>query len=164
MTITFKPKLNTPCILTTWGRTGAGYGHKRDEHGKFVLAHRVAYCEAHGLTLADIEGVVIRHRCDNPPCINPEHLEPGTQKDNMHDKVLRGRNRSAYGETNGKTRLTAEQVRTIRQRRAEGHRLKVLAAEYGVTTATISRISTGKRWNNSRYQGGPIMTSTQLIA
>ena len=51
---------------------------------------------------------IIRHICDNPMCINPEHLIKGTHNDNVQDRV--NRNRSAYGEKNGRSKLTESQV------------------------------------------------------
>ena len=51
-------------------------------------AHRVSYEMANG-PIPD--GLIIRHKCDNPNCVNPKHLESGTQKDNMLDASFRGR-------------------------------------------------------------------------
>lgn len=59
--------------------------------GKWRKLHRVTYCKHHGLTLDDIQGQVVRHTCDTPNCINPEHLVIGTNADNMQDKVDRDR-------------------------------------------------------------------------
>lgn len=59
--------------------------------GKYIGAHRLAYCQHHGLIPADIAGQVVRHRCDNRACVNPHHLELGTHADNMQDMVDRGR-------------------------------------------------------------------------
>lgn len=56
-------------------------------------AHRVAYWLATG---DDPEGRVVRHSCDNPPCINPEHLSAGTHGDNIMDKIERGRARGRW--------------------------------------------------------------------
>ena len=53
--------------------------------------HRAEYCLANGLTLEDIAGLVVMHTCDNPRCINPEHLVLGTQRDNMLDMRNKGR-------------------------------------------------------------------------
>lgn len=73
------------CIEWTGAKTPRGYGNQWFQ-GKQHGAHRVAYYEATG-----IWPEVVRHTCDNPPCINPEHLVPGTQADNMHDRMDRGR-------------------------------------------------------------------------
>ena len=72
------------------GKNRQGYG-QRWFQGRNTLAHRAAYCEHHGLSLEAIKGLVIRHTCDNPSCVNPDHLLSGTHKENMEDMVRRGR-------------------------------------------------------------------------
>jgi len=68
-----------------------GYG-KIVIQGKTYGVHRVAY-QTHYGTLD--EELLVRHKCDNPSCGNPYHLELGTHLDNMRDKVLRGRSKSS---------------------------------------------------------------------
>ena len=80
----------TPCTPSTAGRNKAGYGVV-GYRGKQRLAHRVAYVERHGMTLVDIEGLVIMHTCDNPPCVNTDHLVLGTQAENLQDMTDKGR-------------------------------------------------------------------------
>jgi hypothetical protein len=77
--------------------------------GKTKFLHRVVYEEKNGKIP---EGMIIRHKCDNPSCINPDHLEVGTHKDNVTDRVER--NRSAKGSNNGRAKLNDEKVREIR--------------------------------------------------
>ncbi|HCU0295103.1 TPA: HNH endonuclease [Citrobacter sedlakii] len=134
------------CLEWTGSRTTSGYG-KIIVKGESILAHRFAYCVANGLTLKEIDGLVIRHRCDNPSCINPTHLETGTPMDNVMDRVARGR--SASGECNGKAKLTKEQVEEIIATYVPRHHKyggTALAKVYGVNQATISKIVLGKRW------------------
>lgn len=77
------------CWIWT-GATARGYGHGNTSAGHFY-AHRQSYEWAHGVTLDP--KTVVRHHCDNPPCVNPAHLAAGTQLDNMRDMVARGRGR-----------------------------------------------------------------------
>jgi hypothetical protein len=74
-----------------------GYGVFR-WRGKPRKAHRVAYAIAHGYTPA---GLVVMHTCDNPPCVNPDHLVLGTQLGNVHDAITKGRFRTR---NSGKTK------------------------------------------------------------
>ncbi len=94
----------TPCI-DHGRRTKTGYAQKRVD-GKPQLVHRLAYCAHHGLSLSDLGTHCVRHTCDNPRCINPEHLVIGTHADNMKDKAVRRRDPRVV--------LTAEDVAYIR--------------------------------------------------
>lgn len=128
------------------GRTVKGYGHF-DVHGQTKLTHRVAYELAYG----DIpDGMDILHRCDNPSCVRPEHLTPGTHADNMADMMAKGRNRQPSGERHPRAKLTWEQVREIRWRYAAGGvGLKTLGAEYRVHFSLISLIIREKIWRGA---------------
>jgi hypothetical protein len=75
------------CIEWQGTRNGNGYGYF-SLNGKVQAVHRLAWEFANGAVPA---GLVVRHECDNPPCVNLEHLSVGTQTDNMGDWKLRGR-------------------------------------------------------------------------
>ena len=82
------------CIDHGQKGTGLGYGSARYPALKpngSVRMHRAVYCLEHNLTLADIDGLVVMHSCDNPRCINPAHLILGTQRNNMQDMHIKGR-------------------------------------------------------------------------
>lgn len=81
----------TPCIHTTYPVNEGGYGKRYWRGRSGLLAHRVAYCEHHGLAIDAIKGLLVMHACDNPPCVNPEHLSLGTHTDNKRDNVAKGR-------------------------------------------------------------------------
>jgi len=84
---------------------------------------------------------VVRHKCDNPPCINPEHLETGTHQDNMDDKMERGRYTCNSGETHQNAKLTQQDVADIRKEHERGVLTqRMLADVYGVSCSTISLI------------------------
>src|SRR5690349_13982377 len=80
-------KLSTPCIEWDGTRHVKGYG-QITIRGRTVRAHRLAWEKANGPIP---EGMMVCHKCDNPPCINPEHLFLGTSKDNAQDSIIKGR-------------------------------------------------------------------------
>lgn len=124
------------------GIQSKGYGSFGIGEGKTALAHRVAYTLAKG---AIPDGLVIRHKCDNRLCCNPNHLELGTVAQNNHDAVERGRN--ARGEKNGRAKLTKEQVVEIRRLRlTERKKINELARLYGVHFNSISNILKERYW------------------
>ena len=126
------------CWLWTAAKKDGGYGVMRPEgqrSGPTIKAHRVSLL----LAGVDIEGKVVRHRCDNPPCVNPAHLETGTQAENCRDTSERGRHVGA-------ARLAPDDVRAIRRRLAAGDLHRVVAAAFGVARSTISAIAEGKAW------------------
>lgn len=109
---------------------------------KAVFAHRFSYELMYGPIP---ESMVICHLCDNPKCVRPDHLKLGTQHDNVHDCIKKGRRR--YVSTPRK--LTIEQVREIRTLGATGISFRKLAICYSVAPSTISDIITGKLWKES---------------
>jgi len=127
------------------GRDKSGYGTLQVGHRPH-RAHRIAWEAAHNATIPP--GMVIRHRCDNPPCQNPAHLEVGTVADNARDMVERGRHRMGNPETLGnfRRRLTDDQVDEIRTRFTGAYGEKAaLARRYGVSDEHIRRILDGSR-------------------
>lgn len=131
-----------------WKRThnGQGYGELRVA-GRMVYAHRLAF-ELAGGTIP--EGLHILHECDNPRCINPEHLTVGTRSKNMRDCHARGRSKipspKMHGEANGASKLKASDVSAIRKMLGEGLPQASIAQKFGVSQSNISRIKRGKGW------------------
>jgi hypothetical protein len=115
-----------------------GYCYKKVE-GKLVGIHRLVY-EEHNGSIPD--GMVVRHICDNPPCVNPAHLILGTHIDNVADRVAR--NRSAIGTRNGRSKLDPDKVRVIREDTVSS--TADLARKYGVDQATLQRARDGRTW------------------
>lgn len=123
------------------------------------LAHRVAWRLWRGdLDPADgNRGMVVRHLCHRPDCVNPDHLSTGTQSDNMQDSLRDGRlavgaEMSArvrkwvqYGERSHAAKLSDAQAQEIRDRRARGEKQADVALLFGVSQSTVSLISSGKR-------------------
>lgn len=141
------PILQTKCwlwIASLYKKTN--YGQFRQER-----AHRVVYRLTYG-TIP--EGLFVCHHCDNPSCVNPEHLFLGTAQDNMDDKMKKGRKGDSgtktppIGEKNNKAKLTEKQVLRIRKDLEDGDTIKYLANKYGVHKTTISYIKNRKTWRH----------------
>jgi hypothetical protein len=124
---------------------------QRDKNGYGVMtvgdkplrAHRIAYEEFVGKIE---DGLHVLHRCDNPSCINPEHLFLGTNAENMKDKVNKGRH--AFGEKSGSAKLTEEQVIEIKKRLAAGESVNSFVDEYPVSGRAIRLIKKGTNWSH----------------
>lgn len=122
---------------------GKGYGQLKATGGHGQLyAHRVSY----QIHFGDIpEGKSVLHRCDNPKCVNPDHLFIGTKKDNAQDMKSKGRH--LYGERNGSAILSSKDVLSIKKLLSE----KVLSQSrigelFGISQIEVSRIHRGIRW------------------
>jgi len=128
-------------------KNGGGYG-RVTLNGARAIASRVAY----ELWVGPIpESLLIRHKCDNPPCINPEHLETGTIKSNSEDMVERGR--STYGEHHPGSFLTENDVVDIRSEYAKGVCTENMLAEvFGVVRQTVNSVVNYRTWSYLREQ------------
>jgi len=107
--------------------------------GRIHAAHRVSYEIHFG---QQVNSGVVCHKCDNPRCVNPNHLFLGTHADNVADKV--SKNRQARGERHGMAKLSDSDVKTIRHLRKQGETLRSLSARFGVCETHICNIGTGK--------------------
>ena len=131
------------CWLWTGAKTSVGgYGNFGVNY-KLMKAHRVSWFIHFG---EPINNLCVLHKCDNPPCVNPDHLWLGTMQDNMQDKVKKGR--LYTGDRSGLVKLSPKQVLQIRYDRSCGLKLKELSLKYGVTMGTISTISNKKTRKN----------------
>jgi hypothetical protein len=137
------------CWVWTANTNNKGYGTIYLSYNRKLLAHRLSYEIEHGEIPS---GLNICHKCDNPLCVNPDHLFAGTQKDNIHDCIAKGRSRFnnfskiQHGENNPFHKLSIENVKDIRKRHLTGERQCVIAKSHGVSDATISMIVNKKRW------------------
>ena len=141
--INFEKDENGCFICISHYKDKDGYAiFKKD--GKAMKIHRHIYEECFGEIP---KGMIVRHKCDNPSCINPEHLEIGTHQDNSNDKVSRGRHKGGKGETHGMAKLTKELVEEIRNKYIPYKVMqKDLAIEYGVSKRTIQAIVRKEIW------------------
>ena len=135
----------TGCLEWTGAKSRKGYGNLFVD-GKSYLAHRLAY-EAWVGPIPD--GLWVLHSCDNPPCINPEHLRVGTHQDNTDDMMSRGRDRHPRGVANKSAKLTDEQVREMRTLYAAGNVTQVaLGQKYGINQTVVSDIVRRQTWKH----------------
>lgn len=143
------------CVVWAGGRAANGYGVTGGALTgvrRRLYTHRVAYALEHG-GLAD--NVVVRHTCDNRPCINPEHLVVGTTADNNGDTLERWGGAVAWGswttqrgEAHNSAKLTEDKVRSIRARYAAGERQVDLAREFGLSTPNVWYVISRKTWKH----------------
>ena len=107
--------------------------------GVQTLAHRFSLSLVVGPL--DDPRTVVRHKCDNPRCVNPNHLETGTHQENMADRQIR--DRTARGENNGRAKVTPDIVRKIR---ADTRTSLQIAPEYGLTDTAVRYIKRRVTW------------------
>jgi hypothetical protein len=136
-----------------WEGAATSFGHgcflARDERGKWVTrrAHRVAW-ELYRGPIPD--GLSICHRCDNPACVNPDHLFLGTHADNMADAANKGRMKwkasrklhEQRGEAHASYKLTTIDTEAIRSSRLKG---RTLAKIFRVSESLVSQVRNGQK-------------------
>ncbi len=164
---------------TCWNWTGATDGRYGQifHNGKSAKAHRVSYQLAYGEIGA---GLKVCHKCDNPGCVNPEHLFLGSQSDNLKDCVQKRRNgtvtkpwriakgdRSAArlhpetikrGEDHKKAKLTTDIVIYLREHKGEKSSRK-FANQFGVSYSLINQVLSGKTWRHIRAKADELEQS-----
>lgn len=134
------PKLGPCWLWSGYVMPSSGYGQIKSRQRQ-TLAHRFAYELANG----DIpNGLLVCHHCDNKLCVNPVHLFLGTDMDNVRDCIQKGR--KARGETSGLNKLTAEQVRRIREMATQSIPMSKIAHAFTVNISCIWKIVHRKRW------------------
>lgn len=131
-----------------------GYG-AFSYRGRGQAAHRVAWMLVNGPIP---EGLCVLHKCDNPPCVKPDHLFLGTRGDNLHDAMKKGRWHPGpgvpiqfhvrFGEAHSQSKLTEADVLEIRRRTANGERPIDVAEDYPVKNGTISAIHHRRLWKH----------------
>ena len=129
-------------------------GHKLGNYGSFsigakslgsVLAHRFSWSMHNNKEIPS--GMVIMHSCDNPLCVNPNHLSVGTYMENTHDMLRKGRHTyiAHVGEKNGKSVLNERIVREIR---ASNKNHAELGRFYGISSSCVRGVRTGRTWSH----------------
>lgn len=138
------PEPMSGCWLWERACQSRGYG-QITVNGKVMLAHRASFEAFYDVDLD--RGLKVCHRCDNPICVNPEHLFVGTQSDNMKDCANKGRIRTPHraGAAHPMARISEEAVASIRN---DPRSYRVIAAAFGVSKSTVHQIKTGKSWGH----------------
>ena len=121
------------CIISPYTKNKAGYAYKTQK-GKAYLHHRLVYMQHHSVTLNPNQ--IVMHSCDNPSCINIDHLSIGSHQDNTNDKVNKHRHYS---------KLSVNDVLFIR-----GSSLSIneLAEMFNVTNSTIYRVVSRRTYSH----------------
>lgn len=124
--------------------TAQGYGRLRIG-GKVTKAHRVAYQLHHG-DLDDSK--IICHKCDNPSCVNPDHLWQGTHRENQDDAFRKRRKPTIrnIGERNPNSKLTSLDVEMVLYLIFRGYGDREIAKRFGVSSTSVTLIRDGKTW------------------
>lgn len=126
-------------------KTRWGYGQLNIENRPF-RTHRLSYLIHCGPFPMELE---VMHACDNPACVNPHHLSTGTRSDNASDAVRKGRARGLLGRgiNNPNTKLTPEDVISIRASIRNGLSYRLTGIQHGVAKSTVKAIADGKSWS-----------------
>lgn len=137
-----------PCWTWTARRLPSGYGQIYAEGVGPQSSHRLSWMFANGEIPA---GMCVCHRCDNPPCVNPDHLFLGTDADNARDRDTKGRlvvGRRMRGEESHLARLSQFSVTQIRNMRRRGVPATRIADIFGVTAANVRHIVARRTWRH----------------
>lgn len=149
-----KPQDPSDC----WVWTGAKRSNPKEPYGVFkirghqrVKSHRLSFALQNGVSPGDL---FVCHHCDNPQCVNPDHLFLGTAKDNNADMISKGRRATGDhgGEQNPAAKLSASQVEEIKRCIMQFESNKSLAQRFGVSAGMIGHIRRGRAWGSVAMQ------------
>lgn len=137
-------KSNDPNACWEWigAKYASGYGEFNINH-KMYYAHRISYA----LYVGDIPNdKCVCHSCDNPGCINPDHLWLGTYQDNTNDMISKNRQVHVKGENHGRHKLSEQEIYQIREMIEQGYSQREIANVFDITIANVSCIKLRKSW------------------
>lgn len=139
-----KTKTDKGCIEWLGAKTPTGYGVFHMPYGT-IQAHRLVMIFA---GMDPSKGTHVLHSCDNPACVNIEHLREGSHAENMRDMANRGRSKPSVlkGQNHPKSKLTEHQAIEILKRSKDGEGQRALAREFSVNQGTIWKLINGENW------------------
>lgn len=136
-----KVDINSDCWNWCGNKDKDGYG-KIYYLGSHHRTHRVSYSIYKGKIPTDM---CVLHRCDNPSCVNPNHLFIGTPADNNQDRAKKHRSRNQNGVLNNRVKLSVDNVIYILEHKEK--KQQELASQFGISQIQVSRIRRGLRWS-----------------
>ena len=142
----FQPTMLTECWIWVGGKVNKSGHGSLGINGDSILAHRISWMIHNGEIpySGSYHGVCVLHRCDNPSCINPNHLFLGSHAENMKDRD--NKSRQAFGERSGNSKLTTEQVMKIREYGKMGYTCRKIATLFPVSYQAVNYILNKKCW------------------
>lgn len=148
--------INNGIVCWNWtaGKNKKGYGEFYfPEIGKHIRAHQISWIIFNGFIP---EGMCVCHKCDNPSCVNPNHLFLGTPKENSLDRDRKGRRKQGklyygkehhnHGSGSWSNKLSEQDVYRIRELKTLGLTNKKIAEIFGVSQGLINNIWHGRKW------------------
>ena len=132
------------CHIFTGSKDDCGYGRIHKDK-KLVRVHRAVYEKEYGLIK---KGLEVMHSCDNPACININHLSSGTHTDNMQDMYSKNRQHINTGSSHGMAKLIETDIPIIRKRLFNRETCISIAKDYGVSEGMIRHIKHDRAWRH----------------
>lgn len=126
------------------GKKRGGYGMFSADH-KNHLAHRLMYVKYNG-NIPENKNVC--HKCDNPSCVNPQHLWLGTHQENMTDMITKKRDKKSYGSANHLATITEKEAREIKIKHKEGMNMREIHRALNISYRVIQHICAGESWKH----------------